>query len=83
MKFCMKYLETDGFLWPVNLYFFNGPTIAQNHKGNCIELHRNPCLKKKCKSRQEKIQPRVMPSCQDGIELMHVHFSLEDSYPCV
>lgn len=51
MKFCMKYLETDEFLWPVNLYFFNGPTISQNHKDNYLSLHRIPCLKKKCKSR--------------------------------
>lgn len=36
--FCMKYLETEGFFWPVNLYFFNGPSIAQNHRGNYIEF---------------------------------------------
>lgn len=30
--------ETDGFFWPVNLYFFNSSTIAQNHKGNYIEF---------------------------------------------
>lgn len=38
MMFCMKYLEADGFLWPVNMHFFNGPAIAQNNKGNYIEL---------------------------------------------
>lgn len=36
--FCMKYLETDGFLWPVSKYFFSGPSIAQNYKGNCMEF---------------------------------------------